>query len=144
MTCQRLEPHDLLRRVDPASLGFASTRELLDRPLSWIGQQRAEAAARFGLGMALPGYNLLVVGEVGTGRTSLMRQLMQDHAATCPVPPDLLFLHHVAQPERPWALRLPDRPALDPATARARDHFTPQSRQTSRPHPVCGNPPALC
>ena len=107
MTCQRLEPHDLLRRVDPASLGFASTRELLDRPLSWIGQQRAEAAARFGLGMALPGYNLLVVGEVGTGRTSLMRQLMQDHAAACPVPPDLLFLHHVAQPERPLALRLP-------------------------------------
>ena len=107
MTCQRLEPHDLLRRVDPASLGFASTRELLDRPLSWIGQQRAEAAARFGLGMALPGYNLLVVGEVGTGRTTLMRQLMHDVATTRPVPPDLLFLHHVAQPERPLALRLP-------------------------------------
>src|SRR5574343_531342 len=88
MPCQRLEPQDLLRRVDPASLGFASTLELVEQPLPWIGQSRAEAAARFGLGMALPGYNLLVVGEAGTGRTTLMRQLMEHHAATCPVPPD--------------------------------------------------------
>ena len=107
MASQRLDSKDLLRRVDPLGLGFASTRELLDQPLPWVGQQRAEAAARFGLGMALPGYNLLVVGEVGTGRTTLMRQLMHDVAATCPVPPDLLFLHHVAHPERPLALRLP-------------------------------------
>ncbi len=57
--------------------------------------------------MTLPGYNLLVVGEVGTGRTTLMRQLMHDVAATRPVPPDLLYLHHVTQPERPLALRLP-------------------------------------
>ncbi len=55
MPCQRLEPQDLLRRVDPASLGFASTLELVEQPLPWIGQSRAEAAARFGLGMALPG-----------------------------------------------------------------------------------------
>ncbi|MFM8576627.1 MAG: Lon-like protease helical domain-containing protein [Limnohabitans sp.] len=107
MACQRLEPADLSRRVHPDSLGFASTGELVEQPLPWIGQPRAEAAARFGLGMALPGYNLLVVGEVGTGRTTLMRQLMRHHAATCPVPPDLLYLHQVEQPERPLALRLP-------------------------------------
>ena len=107
MPCQRLEPQDLLRRVAPDSLGFTSTHELVQHPLPWIGQVRAEAAARFGLGMALPGYNLLVVGEVGTGRTTLMCQLMHDHAASCPVPPDLLYLHHVEQPERPLALRLP-------------------------------------
>ncbi len=107
MACQRLEPADLSRRVHPDSLGFASTSELVEQPLPWIGQPRAEAAARFGLGMALPGYNLLVVGEVGTGRTTLMRQLMRHHAATCPVPPDLLYLHQVEQPERPLALRLP-------------------------------------
>jgi len=107
MACQRLEPADLSRRVEPERLGFASTRELVEQPLPWIGQSRAEAAARFGLGMALPGYNLLVVGEAGTGRTTLMRQLMHHHAATCPVPPDLLYLHQVEQPERPLAVRLP-------------------------------------
>ncbi len=107
MTAERLQAQDLLRRVDPSALGFASTRELVDEPLPWVGQQRAETAARFGLNMAMPDYNLLVVGEVGTGRTTLMRQLMHDVAANRAVPPDLLFLHHVAQPERPLALRLP-------------------------------------
>ena len=107
MTPERLQAQDLLRRVDPSELGFASTRELVGAALPWVGQQRAEAAACFGLNMAMPDYNLLVVGEVGTGRTTLMRQLMHDVAANRPVPPDLLFLHHVAQPERPLALRLP-------------------------------------
>lgn len=107
MPCQRLEPADLSRRVDVGVLGFSSTQEWVERPLPWIGQPRAEAAARFGLGMEMPGYNLFVVGEVGTGRTTLMRQLMRHHAAARPVPPDLCFLHHVEHPEQPLALRLP-------------------------------------
>ena len=107
MPCRRLEAGDLSRRVDPQCLGFSSTRELAEEPLPWIGQARAEAAARFGLGMALPGYNLLVVGEVGTGRTTLMRQLLHHHASSCPVPSDLLYLHAAERPERPLALRLP-------------------------------------
>ena len=57
--------------------------------------------------MVHSGYNLMVVGKAGTGRSTLMRQLMEHHAASCPVPPDLLYLHHVEQPERPLALRLP-------------------------------------
>ena len=107
MPCQRLEPAQLSRHVDANTLGFASTVELTEHPLPWIGQPRAETAARFGLGMDMPGYNLLVVGEVGTGRTTLMRQLMRHHAASRPVPPDLCYLHHVEHPEQPLALRLP-------------------------------------
>ena len=49
----------------------------------------------------------LLAGQVGTGRSSRMRQLMQAHARSQPVPPDLCYLHHVEQPERPLALRLP-------------------------------------
>lgn len=107
MPSQRLEPGALSRHINPASLGFASTAELVACPLPWIGQARAEAAARFGLGMQVPGYNLLVVGEVGTGRTTLMRQLMQQEAVARPVPPDLCYLHHAEHPEQPMALRLP-------------------------------------
>ena len=105
--CPTLAPSQLRCTIDPQTLGFADTSELVGQPLPWIGQERAFAAARFGLAMDQPDYNLFVLGEVGSGRTSLMRQAMQEAAATRPVPPDLCYLHDFDQPERPRALRLP-------------------------------------
>lgn len=75
--------------------------------MPWIGQARAEAAARFGLGMDPPNYNLFVLGEVGSGRSSLLRQAMVEAAAKRRVPPDLCYLHNFDTPERPRALRRP-------------------------------------
>ena len=102
-----LPPADLRLTLDPASLGFSDTAELVGEPLPWIGQARAEAAARFGLGMDQPNYNLFVLGEVGSGRSSLLRQAMHAVAANKRVPPDLCYLHNFDAPERPLALRLP-------------------------------------
>ena len=102
-----LSPADLRLTLDPASLGFSDTSELLNEPLPWIGQTRAEAAARFGLGMDQPNYNLFVLGEVGSGRSSLLKQAMHEMAASKRVPPDLCYLHNFDAPERPLALRLP-------------------------------------
>lgn len=102
-----LTPHELRLTIDPDSLGFADTSELIDQPLSWIGQERAEKAAYFGLEMEQPDYNLFVLGEVGSGRSSLLRQAMAKVAVNKPVPPDLCYLYHFEAPERPLALRLP-------------------------------------
>src|SRR3569832_165764 len=102
-----LPPAELRLTIDPATLGFADTAELADAALPWIGQARAEAAARFGLGMDQPNYNLFVLGEVGSGRSSLLRQAMVEAAANRKVPPDLCNLHNFDTPERPLALRLP-------------------------------------
>mgnify|MGYP001151943983 CR=1 FL=1 len=102
-----LSPADLRLTLDPAMMGFADTSELQDETLPWIGQARAEAAARFGLGMDQPNYNLFVLGEVGSGRSSLLRQAMHAAAARRRVPPDLCYLHNFDAPERPLALRLP-------------------------------------
>jgi predicted ATP-dependent protease len=107
MTITTVQASDLRRDVDPVTLGFVDTSELLQQPLPWIGQERAEQAARFGLQMAQPDYNLLVLGEVGSGRTSLMTRMMRREAALRPVPPDLCYLHNFETPERPAALRLP-------------------------------------
>ena len=93
--------------VDPGSLGFSETSELLQDALPWIGQERAEKAARFGLAMDQTDYNLFVLGEVGSGRASLLRQVMQEAAANRSVPTDLCYLHNFDAPERPRALRLP-------------------------------------
>ncbi|MBY0455426.1 MAG: AAA family ATPase [Burkholderiaceae bacterium] len=107
MPTTALAPDQLRLSIDPATLGFASTAELQDLPLPWIGQERAQAAARFGLEMEQPNYHLFVLGEVGCGRASLLRQAMQAAAAQRPVPPDLCYLHNFDTPERPRALRLP-------------------------------------
>jgi len=107
MTALILPASDLRRTVDPASLGFSDTSELLHHPLPWIGQERAEQAARFGLTMDQPGYNLFVLGEVGSGRSTLMGQMMRNEAAKRPMPPDLCYLHNFDEPEHPRALRLP-------------------------------------
>ncbi len=107
MPISNLTPAELRLTVDPDALGFADTSELLEFSLPWIGQERAEKAAHFGLAMDQPDYNLFVLGEVGSGRSSLLRQAMQAAAANRAVPPDLCYLHNFDAPERPRALRLP-------------------------------------
>jgi hypothetical protein len=107
MPIQTLTPAELRLTIDPDTLGFADTSELLEQALPWIGQQRAEEAARFGLGMDQPDYNLFVLGEVGSGRSSLLKQAMLATAASKAVPPDLCYLHNFDAPERPRALRMP-------------------------------------
>ena len=107
MPITELSRDSLRLRIDPDTLGFVDTSELVQEPLPWIGQVRAEAAARFGLQMEQPDYNLFVLGEVGSGRSSLLRQAMREVAVAKRVPPDLCYLHNFDAPERPLALRLP-------------------------------------
>jgi len=57
MTVRHLAPHELGLTVAPERLGFADTAELTAQPLPWIGQARAEAAARFGLEMVQPDWH---------------------------------------------------------------------------------------
>ncbi len=64
-------------------------------------------AAHFGLGIDQPGYNLFVLGEIGSGRSSLLQEVMKTAAASRAVPPDLCYLHNFDEPERPRALRMP-------------------------------------
>ena len=107
MSTLSLHSSDLRITIDPDSLGFSDTSELLQHPLSWIGQERAELATRFGLSMLQPDYHLFVLGEVGSGRSSLLQQAMFAAAAGRSTPPDLCYLYNFAAPEKPLALFLP-------------------------------------
>lgn len=107
MPISNLIPADLRFNIIPESLGFSDTSELQYDSLPWIGQERAEMAARFGLGMDQPNYNLFVLGEIGSGRSSLLRQAMEAAASNKALPPDLCYLHNFDAPERPQALFLP-------------------------------------
>lgn len=101
-----LSTSELTVALDPAELGFTDTSQLIDQPCGWIGQQRAEKAARFGLALDQPGYNLFVLGEVGSGRSSLMFNLMQELASSRSAASDLVYLYNFERPEKPIAVRL--------------------------------------
>lgn len=107
MALIRLEPSTLALTIDVSVFNFADTSILVDEPLAWIGQERARQAAYFGLAMDQPDYNLFVLGEPGSGRSSLVRQAMLEVAANKPTPPDLCYLFNFDAPENPLALCLP-------------------------------------
>lgn len=100
-----LSPQQLTVRISAQELGFHDTSELT-QPVSWIGQAQALEAARFGLGMRRPGFHLLVLGEHGSGRTSLLLSLMQELAQQREKAPDLVLLYNFDAPEKPLALYL--------------------------------------
>jgi lon-related putative ATP-dependent protease len=87
-------------------LAFDSTAELEDLP-GLPGQQRAREAIEFGVAMRSRGYNLYVLGPAGLGKRTLVRQMLEAHAAMQPAPADWCYVNNFAQPHRPHALQLP-------------------------------------
>ncbi len=102
----RLTPEALRRVVDMARLSFTATDELPVQEVT-IGQERAVQALRFGLEMTGTGYNIFMVGEEGTGRTTLVRQVLGAYAAQLPVPDDWVYVNNFVDPRYPRAIRLP-------------------------------------
>jgi lon-related putative ATP-dependent protease len=94
--------------IDPGQLGFEDTSEL--EPLTEIiGQERAVEALEFGLGMKSAGFNLYVSGPVGTGKGTLVRQMVKRLAQAAPAPPDWCYVNNFQDASRPLGLSFPAR-----------------------------------
>ena len=101
-----LEPEQLRRSCDPSTLGFKTTAEL--EPLrESIGQELAMRAVRFGLGVDHPGYNIFATGLPGSGRSTMIRQLLVDRASDEPAAPDWCYVDNFGASREPRALELP-------------------------------------
>jgi predicted ATP-dependent protease len=72
-----------------------------------LGQARAQAALAFGVAMPTPGYNIYVKGDSGTGRLSMIRQHLDEHAATQATPPSYAYVDNVENPREPLVIALP-------------------------------------
>jgi lon-related putative ATP-dependent protease len=96
----------LYRRCDPAKFTFETTAELEDLS-EIIGQVRAVDAAQFGIGMRREGYNLYVMGPSGSGKRTLMRQLLKQRIAGEARPFDWCYVNNFSQPHKPRAIHLP-------------------------------------
>ena len=103
---QKLPASLLAPQVDPGRLGFDDTSEV--EPLDdTIGQERAVEALDFGLQMKSPGFNMFVSGPVGTGKGTLVRQMVKRLAQTAPAPSDWCYVHNFQDASRPTCLSFP-------------------------------------
>jgi lon-related putative ATP-dependent protease len=101
-----LPPTLLYRHCDPAELPFQSVGELTD-PLGPIGQDRAVEAVEFAVAMRRKGYNIYALGAIGTGKHTVIQNLLQRHAESAPTPPDWCYVNNFADPQKPRRLQLP-------------------------------------
>jgi predicted ATP-dependent protease len=101
-----VKPEDLRRRVDPATLPFQTTAEVAPVKTT-IGQPRAAEAIAFALEVGARGFHLYAAGSPGTGRESTVLAAVRSFAATRPTPPDWVYVHNFAEPDRPCAFPIP-------------------------------------
>jgi len=108
-----LTPQQLTLNIDAKQFSFADTSELIVDGYSgaqyqaWVTQAEAKKAAEFGLSIQHPGFNLLALGEPGSGRTTLMLNMMHEAAAKSPVASDLVALYQFDANGKPLFLKLP-------------------------------------
>ncbi len=109
----RLTPQQLTLNIDATQFSFANTSELVTEHhndaqyQAWVAQSEAKKAAEFGLSIQHAGFNLLTLGEPGSGRTTLMLNMMHDAAKKQPVASDLVALYQFEANGKPLFLKLP-------------------------------------
>ncbi|MGD8830220.1 MAG: ATP-binding protein [Pseudomonadales bacterium] len=102
----KLEPGALFKPCPPESLGFDTTAELPDLD-EVLGQERALEAIRFGMGIRSQGFNLYALGASGSGRHTVVEQLVRAQAASEPAPCDYCYVFNFQSPNEPQAIGLP-------------------------------------
>jgi lon-related putative ATP-dependent protease len=107
MTTQHrsLSVEEVYRACDERLFDFQTTADLPPAE-GIIGQKRAVRAIHFGLDIRSRGYNLYLAGPPGTGRTSLIRNILRGIAKDQPVPGDICLVNNFREPDRPRVLYL--------------------------------------
>ena len=88
---------------DPAMFDFETTADI--EPLDQvIGQERAVRAITFGLEMKSAGYHIFVTGPEGTGKSTIVQEIVRKAANSLPIPPDWCMVNNFDDDYRPRAL----------------------------------------
>ncbi len=101
----KLSGEQLRKECDPTLMSCKTTKELA--PLEEIiGQERAVRALKFGLGIKEKGFNIYVAGYPGTGRTSAVKNFLDEVARQKPIPADWCYVNNFSNQYAPKAIRL--------------------------------------
>jgi lon-related putative ATP-dependent protease len=100
----------LSKKIDLSPFTFKTTADVptLD---SVIGQDRAVRSISFGLAMEDPSYNIFVTGIRGTGRTTIVNDLLHKAAVAKEKPNDWFYVYNFDDPDEPCSFSLPSRKA---------------------------------
>ena len=106
-----LKPSDLRYLFDPQVFKFKNTSTV--RPLDEvIGQTRAVQAIEFGLNMDSPGYNIFVTGIEGTGKSTIVQEIVGQHAKALPPCCDWCMVNNFSDEFCPKSISVPTGQAL--------------------------------
>lgn len=101
----KLSIERLRKECDPDLMSCKTTKELA--PLEEIvGQERAVRALKFGLGIKEKGFNIYVAGYPGTGRTTAVKNFLDEIARAKPVPSDWCYVNNFSNQYAPKVIRL--------------------------------------
>jgi lon-related putative ATP-dependent protease len=93
-------------KFDPTMLDCETTADL--KPLEGIiGQERAVRALNFGLDIKEKGFNIYVAGVPGTGRTSAVKDFLEEIATTGLAPSDWCYVNNFRNSYEPKAIQFP-------------------------------------
>ena len=101
-----LSPEQLRVNIDAGQLEFGTTDEL-HAPTAPIGQARAIDAIELAVTSKHSDFNVFVQGTQGTGRHTIVRDLLTRHADERDAPDDWVYVNNFEMPHKPRALRLP-------------------------------------
>ena len=100
-----LSHNDLRRTSDPDFFQCKTSADLI--PLQEIiGQERAVRALKFGISIKEKGFNVYVAGYPGTGRTTAVKNFLEETVKTQPVPPDWCYVNNFQDEYTPKAIKL--------------------------------------
>lgn len=111
-----LTTEQLRRMTDLEAFDFQTTEDL---PClgELIGQERAVRSMAFGLEVKSKGYNIFVLGEPGSGRTTYTLEKLREKAKGQKAPDDWIYVYNFDIPNEPLAISLPAGKAKELATA---------------------------
>ena len=101
-----LAPASLRATCDSKRFSFRTTAEIPSLE-GVIGQRRAVEAIEFGLEMKGAGYNVYVAGMDGTGKKTIVNQIVEEFARNMPAPMDWCMVNNFADEYCPTALAFP-------------------------------------
>jgi lon-related putative ATP-dependent protease len=98
-----LQPELLYKACQLEGVDFTTTDDLDDIDIV-VGQDRAVESIHFGIRIAGGGYNIYALAPSGTGKLTVVKQLVEIEAERQPVPSDWCYVNNFSHPSKPIAI----------------------------------------